>query len=135
MKIDKRVNEFLDLLQSWVSTQPHIQALVLVGSYARGSYNKNSDIDLVLLTQEPKQYLSDVNWIKKFGSVTKRRIEHYGKVTSLRIWYSDEREVEYSITDLSWIHSPLDAGTRRVLNSGAKVLFEREALVSPHLRN
>ncbi|MGA8620991.1 MAG: hypothetical protein WB660_21000 [Candidatus Sulfotelmatobacter sp.] len=54
----------------------------------------------------------------------------YGRVTSLRVWYSRGYEVEYGLTDESWIAFPLDQGTKQVISDGIRILFERESLLS-----
>jgi hypothetical protein len=59
-----------------------------------------------------------------------QRIEDYGRVTSLRIQYADGLEVEYGLTERSWASLPLDDGTRSVIASGMKVVFERGRLLS-----
>ncbi len=48
-----------------------------------------------------------------------------GRVTSLRVWYADGLEVEFAIADRAWASAPLDAGTRRVIEDGCVVLFDR----------
>lgn len=112
---------------------PDIEAVALVGSYARGAPTATSDVDLVLLVDHPESYLRDRRWPQLFGVVVADRIEDYGGVTSLRVWYEDRLEVEYGLTDRTWADMPLDAGTRRVISGGMRVLFEREPLLSRHL--
>lgn len=119
------VDFFLDEISRWVSTQADIQALVLVGSYAKGSARKDSDIDLILITKKPTDYLNTIVWAQQFGIIERTQIESYGLVTSLRVWYSNGLEVEYGITDERWVALPLDAGTQAVLAGGFRVLFER----------
>jgi hypothetical protein len=51
--------------------------------------------------------------------------EDWGRVTSLRVWYADGLEVEFGIADRSWASAPLDVGTRRVIEDGLVVLFDR----------
>ena len=75
-----------------------MQGIALVGSYARGEARDDSDIELVILTDQPRQYLDDVLWIERFGSVEKHQTEDYGKLISLRVWYQNGREVEYGVT-------------------------------------
>ena len=135
MKIIRQSKDFINALTLWASTQPNIKAIALVGSYARGTFTASSDIDLILLANEPEEYLKNTDWVKLFGSVIKQQIEHYGKVTSLRVWYADGREIEYGMTDPRWAKPPLDEGTRRVIMNGMKVLFERKDLLSPHLKD
>ena len=58
----------------------------------------DSDIDLVILTDQAQKYLEDIPWIERFGVVEKQQTEDYGKLISLRVWYRNGHEVEYGIT-------------------------------------
>jgi len=131
MSVDS-VNRYLDEFAGWADAQPDIQAVALVGSYARNAATATSDIDLVLIASQPETYLQDVAWTRRFGQVRRQQVEDYGKVTSIRVWYTDGREVEYGITDEGWAALPLDEGTRRVISDGMRVLFEREPILSRH---
>jgi len=120
----------LDEMAQWAATQSDIQALALVGSHARGTARKDSDIDLILITDEPDDYINDNQWIQQFGIIKKKQIEHYGLVTSVRVWYDNGLEVEFGITDQRWAALPIDPGTRSVIANGLKVLFEQENTLS-----
>ena len=132
MKRLERVRRFLEDFVAWVSVQPDVQGIALVGSYARGAAREDSDIDLVILTDQPQKYLDDLQWIERFGRVDRQQLEEYGRLKSLRAWYQDGREVEFGITIPSWAAVPLEAGTRRVLGDGMTVRFERGKLLSQH---
>ena len=122
-------NAFLNEFTAWASVQSDMHAVALVGSYARNAATSTSDIDLVVITNCPDNYLRDLGWTRQFGQVRRQQIEDYGKLISVRVWYADGREVEYGIADESWAAVPLDAGTRRVISDGIRVLFEREPLL------
>ena len=130
MTTDEQVAQFLQEFAQWAAAQPGIAAVALVGSYARGAATATSDIDLVLLASDPRKYLDDTGWVERFGAVQQRQFEGYGKVTSVRVWYADGREVEYGLTDETWGADPADAGTQRVIADGMRVLFERKPLLS-----
>jgi len=98
MKTAEHIRNFLDTFVPWASAQEDIQAIALVGSYARGAARDDSDIDLVLLTDEPQKYLEDLKWMERFGPVEKHQTENYGKLISIRVWYQNGVEVEYGIT-------------------------------------
>ena len=132
MSIDT-VNQFLEDVTRWASRQPDIHALALVGSHARNAARQTSDIDLVLIATRPCEYLDDRGWLEQFGTVVSLQVEFYGLLTSIRAWYADGREVEYGVTDERWAAVPLDAGSRRVMADGMRVLFERGAILSRHL--
>ena len=127
-----QVNQFLNEFTDWASAQSDIRAVALVGSYARNAATPTSDIDLVVIVTRPDNYMRDLEWTRRFGTVLRHQVEDYGKLVSVRVWYADGREVEYGITVESWAALPLDEGTRRVLSDRMRVLFEREPLLSRH---
>lgn len=55
MKIIEHIHEFLDVFLSWASDQPDVQGIAQVGSYARGTAGDASDIDLVILMEDPSE--------------------------------------------------------------------------------
>jgi|LSQX01.3.fsa_nt_gb predicted nucleotidyltransferase len=122
----KEIESFLEEIRKWAELRNDIKAILLVGSYARGQVHDGSDIDLVLMTNEPDRYLNDYSFTENFGDVDKIEKEYWGRVTSLRIWYKDGREVELGITGPDWItDDPLDIGTLRTITGGAKVVIDR----------
>jgi len=106
----------------WCENNPRIDALFLVGSYARDEQRTDSDIDLVIITED-KERMLQCDWIYLFGDVVSYQIEEYGACTSVRVFYKDSVEIEYGIVDTSWISEPLDKGTYRVLSDGFKLLY------------
>ena len=132
MATNKEVNKFLNEVTQWAFARTDIQALALVGSYARNAARETSDIDLVLIALKRDRYLHNLDWIKRFGNVEKYQIEDYGLLTSVRVWYDDGREIEYGLTDENWAAEPLDDGTRRVIEDGMRILFERGNILSHH---
>jgi len=121
---------FLKSVLEWARGDGNVLAVGLVGSHARGEATDASDIDLVVLLRDPDKYVREPDWTRRFGDVSRQRIEDWGLVTSVRVWYRDGLEVEYGLTDANWAAMPLDEGTLRVLADGLRVLFERESLLS-----
>jgi len=117
---------FLQNLTTWVKTQPSIFAIALVGSYARNAATEESDVDLVILAQNPEEYLQNTAWTSYFGAVKRTKTECYGRVTSLRVWYQNGLEIEFGFTDLEWAATPVDEGTQRVISDGMLVLYEKD---------
>ena len=132
MKAEK-VSQFLEYISQWAFIQSNIQALALVGSHASGTATETSDVDLVIITDDPDRFLYNLLWIERFGTVHKQQIEKYGLVTSIRVWYDDGLEVEYGITDERWVAVPINKGTQRVIADGMRILFERGDILSRHL--
>ena len=123
------VARFLDRFTEWAIAQPPIEAAALVGSHARGTATADSDLDLVILVQEPEQFLKERTWVRTFGEPLIETLEDYGLLKSIRVRYSD-LEVEFGIACVEW---PLDIGSRQVINDGMQVLFERRPVLSSHL--
>ena len=127
-----QVIDFIEDFMRWSKRRKDIRALALVGSYARETANETSDVDLVVITNDPQKYITDTEWTRVFGTVITKNVEDYGKVTSLRVWYESGLEIEYGFTTRDWVQTPLDKGTKRIVNDGMRVLFEKEVLISPH---
>jgi predicted nucleotidyltransferase len=125
-----KVNSFLNKVKEWAKTQPDLLALALIGSHARGEAKTDSDIDLILLTSNPEEFFGNPEWIAELGSPVQIVKEDWGKVTSLRVFFADDLEVEFGITDQSWASFPLDSGTQDVINDGMNILFERKPILS-----
>jgi len=127
-----QVIDFIEDFMRWSSRRKDVRALGLVGSYARDLNQDAIDVDLVIIVENPKKYLTEIEWIRGFGVVITKEIEEYGKLTSLRVWYESGLEIEYGFTTRDWIKTPLDKGTKKVINDGLRVLFEKEVLLSPY---
>lgn len=127
---DPNIDRFLDRVIEWAQSARGVCGLALVGSYARGASRPDSDIDLVVVTLCPADYIRATDWAGRFGTVSQVAIEPYGEVTSVRVHYADGPEVEFGFTGPQWAALPLDPGTREVLLGGVRVLWEREPLLT-----
>jgi GNAT superfamily N-acetyltransferase len=124
------VTRFLEQFADWAATQPDIHGAALVGSHARWSAGPTSDVDLVILGDDPERFLTDQTWVETFGTPTAVRRGEYGALTSLRVHYRDGLEVEFGFTTAQWTAVPLDPGTRKVISGRMRVLFERRPILS-----
>lgn len=134
MKLNKLTQtiDFIEDFMRWSKKRKDIRAVALVGSYARETATEVSDVDLVILTERPDEYITSTEWTKVFGRAITKEVEKYGKLTSLRVWYESGLEVEYGFTTRDWASHPLDTGTKQVINNGMRVLFDKEEILSPH---
>src|SRR6266542_5736970 len=92
----------LQAVTAWASARNDIIGLALVGSYARGTANAESDIDLVLLTPAPNAFRESLNWLTEIDwsslgvSVNSTRDAQYGAVWSRHAQLSNGVRVEFS---------------------------------------
>lgn len=61
-----------------------------------------------------------------FGMLYKQQTEYYGACTSIRVWYTDGKEFEFGIVELSWLSMPLDTETYKVLADGYKIIRDKK---------
>jgi len=116
---------FFDTFASWAETRGDILGVAVVGSFARGTPSPTSDIDLLVLTTSPEEYLADTEWASAFGTARREGQERWGAVQALRVWYVGGREVEYGFAQPTWASVSPDEGTRAVASRGIRVLFDR----------
>ncbi len=117
-----------------------IQATLLVGSYARGAQRPDSDIDIVMITDTKNEMIASREWLARLSfaigssdtnpAVNEAHvsIEYYGLITSLRL-YIDSQEYEIGLGTREWIRIPLDEGTRKVLEDGYRILYEKGGIL------
>jgi len=122
------VAAFLRAATSWAERTPDVVGLALARSHARGAAGPDSDIDLVLIGSDCARLLRG-GWATRFGDVKATSVEDYGALKSLRVHFADGLEVEFGIAGRSWAEVPLDRGTRSVVASGFRVLYDPEGLL------
>lgn len=63
------VDEFVDRFRRWAERAPDVQALAVIGSHARSSdpADEWSDVDLVIVADDPDRYLSNKAWLDDIG--------------------------------------------------------------------
>lgn len=120
------IDIFLKDIKKWAKKEELIESIIVVGSYARGTYKVTSDIDLIIITSDKEKMLKNQTFINLFGEIKKSQIEYYGACTSIRVWYKDGKEVEFGIVSTSWREKPLDKGTIKVLSDGFKVVIDKK---------
>ena len=128
------VTNFLEQLRTWARGEPDLIAIALVGSQARGEATPESDIDLVLIFTDPEPILIHRDWISIFGQPDLIEVEHWGKVTALRVSYAHGLEVEFGVTAVEWGADPEDEGDGQVIRDGLMILFERSGHLSRKLK-
>jgi predicted nucleotidyltransferase len=123
------VASFLEAFGRWASARPDIEGVALVGSHARNAAGEGSDVDLIILTKDVAKYFQNQSWTLQFGEVEGCKVESWGRVESLRTFYKDRMEVEYSFSPPDWAGAPVDAGTRKVVSDGMKIIYDPRGIL------
>lgn len=131
----QRAARVIDRVADWSTTQSDLAASLVVGSYAYGRPRMGSDIDLVLLFQDPDARLADLGFLNAL--LPKGRLfrsEQWGPMHERRVRLPSGLQVEVGISSPQWAAVPVDPGTAKVLTDGCRVLFDPEGLVGAALR-
>jgi hypothetical protein len=132
-------SQFVELALSeilrWVGRSQAVRGLALVGSYARGAAHRDSDVDLLILVEDPESFVSqrwldEINWRGLGASAAAAHVVRYGGVWSSHVRLDNGLEVEFCFAPLSWAAArPLDSGTRQVVSDGCCILYDPDGLL------
>ena len=88
------VRLFLTSLREWAEGRPDVVAVALAGSWAHGHARMDSDVDVVLLTENQKPYLEGDAWLHELGSVRLVKTRQWGPLTERRFAQPSGLQVE-----------------------------------------
>jgi hypothetical protein len=92
----------------------------------------DSDLDLVVLSDDPSQYVDKEAWVADAlgGPGLVVRSKQWGSLTERRVRVSSGFEVEFGFAPLSWATTtPCEQGTVEVVRAGLTVLFDPSNLL------
>lgn len=120
----RAVNLLLVDVERWADEHDGVKAVALVGSYARGAERMASDLDLMILAENPEA-LADEGWFVQIRPHARFiRAANWGPVRERRFRLGSGLLVELNFATESWADVPLDGGTRRVLEDGHRILYD-----------
>jgi hypothetical protein len=91
----------------------------------------DSDVDVVLLTEDRAPYLEDDAWVHEVGGVGLVWTRRWGTVTEKRFALPSRLEVELVVAPPSWAATDLvDEGTRRVVTDGVSVVYDPKGVLA-----
>jgi len=129
----KTAENLTALVAGWVARQPDLLGLALAGSWARGNARPESDLDLVILTTDPDRYRRDAAWLGTLGledafyRIVSRTAAQYGVVWSWHLQLEPDATLELAFAGPGWASiNPVEAGTRRVVEDGFKILVDKD---------
>ena len=127
----EQVECVLNVLRDWAEQDPDIVAMALVGSWASGRARDDSDVDVIVLVNEPSNFRATEDWLRVIAwrdarlSVREWVDADYGAVWSRHLSCEPALEVELSFAEPSWAaFDPVDPGTARVVRRGCRVIYD-----------
>ncbi|MFI7604411.1 nucleotidyltransferase domain-containing protein [Micromonospora sp. NPDC049366] len=117
------VESVVALVAAWAVERADVGGVLLVGSFARGAARMDSDVDIVVLSDNPGHARASVWTALLDGQVV--RSARWGPVREIRVRRASGLDVEVGIAPLSWADTdPVDPGTRRVVSDGHRILHD-----------
>jgi predicted nucleotidyltransferase len=128
------IEDVIHRVTHWAAEHGDVVGLLLVGSCARNAARPDSDIDLVLLTNDTTRH-ADIAWANELRVGNLIRTQAWGPITERRFVTATGLEVEIGIGPPDWASiNPVDPGTRRVVTDGAQVLHDPAGILATLLR-
>ena len=122
---------FLNKYTQWFKSKEDIKGVLVVGSFAREEQNKDSDLDIMILSDDYENYINNQNWVSNFGDIKSSKVEDWGAVKTVRVFYKNGDEIEFNFSDRTWANiNPIDEGTRKVMCDGFKVVYDSQLLLA-----
>jgi len=129
LNVNTRVDLMTASVADWARPRGDIRALVVVGSQARADLpaDRWSDLDLILLLEDPQTYLEDAAWVEEFGSPVVTFLEttmdgHWER----RVLYETGEDVDFVLFPVSVVERLADSeGAAALLARGYRVLVDR----------
>jgi len=113
IEIDERalanVNTRMELIEAavadWAASRDDVQAAVVVGSHARSDApaDRWSDLDVILIVDDPGPYATDARWVAEFGAPALTFLEPtaMGEQRERRVLYETGEDVDLPLIPLS----------------------------------
>jgi predicted nucleotidyltransferase len=126
----QEVERLIGSLRAWVRRRSDVLAAAMVGSWARGDARMDSDVDVVLLTDDVAAFVDSDAWIQELDAACTIRTQRWGVLTERRLALPSGLEVEVGVVTPSWASTaPLDAGTAQVVAGGLVPLYDPHSLL------
>jgi uncharacterized protein len=123
----ERIERLLDRAVAWARRRPDVRGVALVGSWARGAARPDSDVDLVVLTDDPGRYVQRADWTAELGSTRIVRTQAWGPLTERRLLLDNGLELEVGVVLPNWAATdPVDPENCRVVTDGMRILYDPE---------
>ena len=141
IELDERllvnVNTRIELLEAaiadWASSRDDVRAAVVVGSQTRNDWSADrwSDLDVVLVLDDPEPYAADAGWVGEFGEPVLTFLEPaaVGDERERRVLYATGEEVDFPLIPVTALDRlEKSEGAAETLRRGFRVLVDEIGL-------
>jgi aminoglycoside 6-adenylyltransferase len=133
---DSRKMQLLENFIEWARTQVDIRAVILAGSTGRKNNPADewSDYDLIVVTTDPPQYLTSMDWLVHIGNPWVSVIERTsaGEPFERRVLFEGGFDMDFIIISPENILRDFNNKSivLEIIQSGRQVLLDKDAILS-----
>jgi molybdopterin-guanine dinucleotide biosynthesis protein A len=133
LNVNTRMDLIAAAIADWARSQEDVRAVVVVGSQPRRDTpaDRWSDMDLVLLVDDPEPYASGTEWVARFGRPVLTFVEAtvMGELRERRVLYETGEDVDLPLIPVSALDGldPSDSAAQ-LLARGHRVLVDKIGL-------
>jgi aminoglycoside 6-adenylyltransferase len=122
---------------TWAGTRDDLRGVLLVGSYARQEVpaDEFSDVDFILICEDPASYVEDERWPDALGVVWMTFMEPTagGEEMERRVLFEDGLDADFALLSAEFVRRVGEAGVpddfADVLRRGMKILIDKDGLL------
>lgn len=139
-EIERLYEQLIELFCVWAKNRSDIRAAVVIGSRARLDHPADewADLDIIMITTEPKRYVSASDWINNFGTPLLTFIEptSTGDEKERRVLFEGMVDVDFAIVPHEKARRLLEAGIdsqsvaqiANLFSRGIRVLIDKDGM-------
>jgi aminoglycoside 6-adenylyltransferase len=128
--------QLIDRFAQWAQKEHNIRAVLVVGSRARVDHPADqwSDLDLLIVANDPPMFLEDTDWISKIGIPWLTFLESTGDGNRMERRVLFEGGLDVDLTPIStaqvmlMVSGPLPPDAADVLRRGTRLLIDKDDL-------
>src|SRR5919202_3589966 len=136
MPSDLSMNQLIERFTAWGSADPNVGLIAVIGSQARTDRpaDRWSDLDLLVVADDPWPYLGSSDWLAPIGPVRLTFLEPtaVGGQVERRVLFDGALEVDLSflpeVVARQLLHADLPDEVKGVLQRGMRVLLDKDGL-------
>ena len=133
-----KIKQLEENVRDWAEADDAIRVVLVIGSHARRDHPADdlSDLDLIVFSSEPQQYLEDDRWLHTFGNLWVAILEQTGSNVPewLAIYEGGEKiDIVFFHTDALRHNAPEQINWRNVSQRGVYVLVDKDDLTTNEL--
>jgi aminoglycoside 6-adenylyltransferase len=129
LNVNTRMELIAAQVADWAREREDVRAAVVVGSQARADTpaDRFSDLDVILLVDDPEPYAEDAGWVAEFGAPALTFLEDtaMGEQRERRVLYETGEDVDFPLIPVARVeYMEQSPNATRVLARGYRVLYD-----------